>query len=158
MQTQWFHPYILDNWKQMNFKLTDLFGFMIGCILGLFSNVILTGTVQEVEQTLSILPFCVVFLVSLQTRHYEQYATNFLLLENDKDLDFYGSKCHKMLPLDQQYDTRTIWNKKIHFCKWILQKHMKSQMEKMLTVCSTSCTCCREKKLLDSSSTPEIRS
>ena len=64
--------------------------------------------VQEVEQTLNILPFCVVFLVSLQTRHYEQYATNFLLLENDKDLDFYGSKCHKMLPLDQQYDTRTI--------------------------------------------------
>ena len=52
--------------------------------------------VQEVEQTLNILPFCVVFLVCLQTRHYEQYVTNFLLLENDKDLDFYGSKCHKM--------------------------------------------------------------
>ena len=81
---------------------------MIGCTLGLFLNVILTGTVQvqEVEQTLSILPFCVVFLVSLQTRHYEQYATNFLLLENYKDLDFYGSKCHKMRPLDQQYDIR----------------------------------------------------
>ena len=67
------------------------------------------------RQSRHILPFCVVFLVSLQTRHYEQYATNFLLLENDKDLDFYGSKCHKMLPLDQQYDTRTILNKKSNF-------------------------------------------
>ena len=122
MQTRWFHPYILDNWKQINFKLTDLFGFMIGCILGLFSNVILTGTVQEVEQTLSILPFCVVFLVSLQTRHYEQYATNFLLLENNKYLHFYGSKCHKMLPIDQQCDTRTTWNKKNQFLQIIFAK------------------------------------
>ena len=73
-------PIYIGQLKANKFQI-DRFGFMIGCILGLFSNVILTGTVQEVEQTLSILPFCVVFLVSLQTRHYEQYATNFLLIE-----------------------------------------------------------------------------
>ena len=42
-----------------------------------------------------------------------------------------------------------------NFCKSI----WKVTWKKRLTVCSTSCTCCREKKLSDScSTTPEIRS
>ena len=79
---------------------------------------------QEVEQTLGVLTFCVVSLVILQTRSYEQHATKFTMLQNDKYLCFYGSKCHKMFPLDQQYDARSIWNKKKsifanNFCKSI---------------------------------------
>ena len=85
---------------------------------------------QEVEQTLGILTFCVVSLVILQTRNYEQHATKFTMLQNDKYLSFYGSKRHKMFPLDQQYDARSIWDKKINFCKQFLQKHMKNHMEK----------------------------
>ena len=84
---------------------------------------------QEVEQTLSILSFCVVSLVILQTRSYEQHATNFAMLQNDKYLCFYGSKRYKMLSLDHQNDRRTIWNKKFHFCKQFLQKDMKNHME-----------------------------
>ena len=64
--------------------------------------------VQEVEQTLGVLEFCVVSLVILQTRSYEQHATKFTMLQNDKYLCFYGSKRHKMFPLDQQYDARSI--------------------------------------------------
>ena len=86
--------------------------------------------VQEVEQTLGVLTFCVVSLVILQTRSYEQHATKFTMLQNDKYLCFYGSKRHKMFPLDQQYDARSIWDKKINFCKQFLQKHMKNHMKK----------------------------
>ena len=59
-------------------------------ILKLFS----LRQVQEVEQTLGVFPFVWFFLVILQTRCYEQHATNILLLENDKYLCFYASKCH----------------------------------------------------------------
>ena len=52
--------------------------------------------------------FCVVSLVILQTRSYEEHATNLTMPQNDKYLCFYGSKCHKMFPLDQQYDEGSI--------------------------------------------------
>ena len=64
--------------------------------------------VQEVEPTVGLLTFCVFSLMILQTRSYEWHATNFTMLQNDKYLCFYGSKCHKMFPLDQQYDARSI--------------------------------------------------
>ena len=38
--------------------------------------------VRKVEQTLGVLTFSVVSLVILQTRRYEQHATNFTILEN----------------------------------------------------------------------------
>ena len=86
--------------------------------------------VQEVEPTVGLLTFCVVSLMILQTRSYEWHATNFTMLQNDKYLCLYGSKCNKTFPLDQQYNTRTIWNKLFHFCKQLLQKHMKNHMKK----------------------------
>ena len=80
--------------------------------------------VQEVEQTLGVLTFCVVSLVILQTRSYEQHATKLTMLQNDKYLCFYASKRHKMFQLDQQYDARSIRDKKKsffanNFCKSI---------------------------------------
>ena len=52
---------------------------------------------------------------------------------------------HKMFPLDQQYDARYIWNKKSIFVKKNYKSIWKITWKKTLTVCSTSCICCKEK-------------
>ena len=76
---------------------------------------------------LGVLTFCVVSLVILQTRSYEQHARNFTMLQNGKYLCCYGSKRHKMFPLDRQYDARPFEEKKIIFyfccCLWALKSH-----------------------------------
>ena len=51
-------------------------------------------SVKAVSRHLAFFLFVWFFLVILQTRCYEQHATNILLLENDKYLCFYASKCH----------------------------------------------------------------
>ena len=114
---------------------------------------------QEVEQTLAVLNFCVVSLVILQTRSYEQHATKFTMLQSDKYFCFYGSKHHKMFPLDQQYDARSIRDKQNHFLQTIFAKAYEKSHGKKRLPSALPFALVVEKIFLDySSTTPEIRS
>ena len=94
--------------KKFNFDRPGTYERISGVVLLESKSFFSLRQVQEVEQTFGVLTFCVVSLVILQTGSYEQHATNFTMLQNNKYLCFYGSKCHKMFPLDQQYDARSI--------------------------------------------------